>query len=140
MLTTAFYLTADWKSGALRYANAGHPKPLLAKRSSSQVAPLVNACGKSQPALGLFEDAIYETSSAKLAPGDLVILFTDGLYEVHNPANEIYTPALLAEGVQKRAQLSAPRLFDGLLEEIRAFSGGTGFSDDVCLVGVELAG
>jgi phosphoserine phosphatase RsbU/P len=140
MLTTAFYLTADWKSGVLRYANAGHPKPLHAKRRSSQVVPLVNACGKSQPALGLFEDAIYETSSAKLAPGDLVILFTDGLYEVHNPANEIYTPALLQEGVQKRAQREAGKLFDELLEEIRAFSGGTGFSDDVCLVGVELAG
>jgi phosphoserine phosphatase RsbU/P len=140
MLTTGFYLTADWNSGVLRYANAGHPKPLHAKRSSSQVVPLVNACGKGQPALGLFEDAIYETSSAKLTPGDLVILFTDGLYEVHNPANELYTPALLLEGVQKRAQLEAGKLFDELLEEIRAFSGGTGFSDDVCLVGVQLSG
>jgi sigma-B regulation protein RsbU (phosphoserine phosphatase) len=88
----------------------------------------------------LFEDAIYETSQAKLAPGDLVLLFTDGLYEVHNAANELYTQALLIEGVQRRAQLGAAKLFDGLLEEIRAFSGGTGFSDDVCLVGVELAG
>jgi sigma-B regulation protein RsbU (phosphoserine phosphatase) len=139
MLTTAFYLTADWKSGVLRYANAGHPKPLHVKRSSSQVLPLVNACGKSQPALGLFEDAIYETSTAKLWQRDLVILFTDGLYEVHNPANEIYTPALLMEGVQKRTQLAAGKLFDELLEEIRAFSGGTGFSDDVCLVGAELS-
>jgi len=79
-------------------------------------------------------------SSAKLAPSDLIILFTDGLYEVHNPANELYTPSLLLEGVQKRAQLGAGKLFDELLEEIRAFSGETGFSDDVCLVGVELAG
>jgi hypothetical protein len=44
------------------------------------------------------------------------------------------------EGVQKRARLGAGTLFDELLEEIRAFSAGTGFSDDVCLVGVELAG
>jgi sigma-B regulation protein RsbU (phosphoserine phosphatase) len=140
MLTTAFYLVADWNSGVLRYANAGHPKPLHVKRGSSQVAPLVNACGKGQPALGLFEDALYETSTAKLAPGDLVLLFTDGLYEVHNAANELYTQALLIEGVQRRAQLGAGKLFDDLLEEIRAFSGETGFSDDVCLVGVELAG
>jgi sigma-B regulation protein RsbU (phosphoserine phosphatase) len=140
MLTTGFYLAADWKSGVMRYANAGHPKPLHAKRSSSQVVPLVNACGKGQPALGLFEDAIYETSQAKLLPGDLVLLFTDGLYEVHNAANELYTPALLLEGVQRRAQLTAASLFDELLDEIRAFSGGTGFSDDVCLVGLELTG
>jgi Serine phosphatase RsbU, regulator of sigma subunit len=140
MLTTAFYLAADWKSGVLRYANAGHPKPLHVERSSSQVAPLVNACRKGQPALGLFEDALYETSTAKLAPGDLVLLFTDGLYEVHNAANELYTQALLIEGVQRRAKLGAGKLFDDLLQEIRAFSGETGFSDDVCLVGVELAG
>jgi sigma-B regulation protein RsbU (phosphoserine phosphatase) len=139
MLTTAFYLVADWKSGLLRYANAGHPKPLHARRSNSQVLPLSNACGKGQPALGLFEDAIYETSQSKLAAGDLVVLFTDGLYEVHNAANELYTQALLIEGVQRRANLAAPRLFDELLEEIGAFSGSRTFSDDVCLVGVELA-
>lgn len=140
MLTTAFYLAADWKSGVMRYANAGHPKPLHAQRSTSRVVPLVNACGKGQPALGLFEDAIYETTQGTLVPGDLVVLFTDGLLEVHNPANELYTQALLIEGVQRRAQFSAARLFDELLAEIRAFSGGTGFSDDVCLVGVELTG
>lgn len=138
MLTTAFYLVADWKSGALRYANAGHPKPLHVQRADTRVLPLGNACGKGQPALGLFEDAIYETSQSKLAPGDLVVLFTDGLYEVHNAANELYTQALLIEGVQRRARLSAPRLFDELLQEIQAFSGSSTFSDDVCLVGVEL--
>jgi serine phosphatase RsbU (regulator of sigma subunit) len=138
MLTTAFYLVADWKSGLLRYANAGHPKPLHARRSNSQVLPLSNACGKGQPALGLFEDAVYETSHSKLAAGDLVVLFTDGLYEVHNAANELYTQALLIEGVQRRAKLPAPGLFDELLEEIRTFSGSSTFSDDVCLVGVEL--
>jgi len=140
MLTTAFYLAADWKSGVMRYANAGHPKPLHLKRGNSQVAPLGNACGKGQPALGLFEDAIYETSRAKLTPDDLVLLFTDGLYEVHNAANELYTQAMLIEGVQRRANLQTPQLFDELLNEIRAFSGGAGFSDDVCLVGVELTG
>jgi len=140
MLTTGFYLAADWKSGVLRYANAGHPKPLLAKRSSSEVVPLGNACGKGQAALGLFEDALYETSQSKLVPGDLVMLFTDGLYEVHNAANEIYTQAMLIEGVRSRAQVGVARLFDELLEEIQAFSGGTGFSDDVCLVGMELTG
>lgn len=138
MLTTAFYLVADWKSGALRYANAGHPKPLHVQRADTRVLPLGNACGRGQPALGLFEDAIYETSQSKLAPRDLVVLFTDGLYEVHNAANELYTQALLIEGVQRRAKLSAPRLFDELLEEIQAFSGSSTFSDDVCLVGVEL--
>src|SRR5947209_8647285 len=82
LLTTAFYLAADWKTGAMRYANAGHPKPLHIRRDAGQAVPLSNVTGKAQPALGLFENAVYQTSQALLSPRDLVMLFTDGLYEV----------------------------------------------------------
>jgi len=95
---------------------------------------------RGQPALGLFENAAYETSTAQLAPRDVVLLFTDGLYEVHTPANELYTHALLVEAVQKRTRLPVSQLFDDLLEEIKEFSQGTGFTDDVCLVALEVAG
>jgi sigma-B regulation protein RsbU (phosphoserine phosphatase) len=137
MLTTAFYLVADARSGTMRYANAGHPKPLLIRRSASRVEPLANAAGKSQPVLGLFEDASYQTSEVKLAPKDLVMLFTDGLYEVEDRNNELYSQEMLVAGVQRRAQLAAPRLFDELLAEIRSFAADSAFADDVCLVAME---
>jgi sigma-B regulation protein RsbU (phosphoserine phosphatase) len=140
MLTTAFYLVADWRTGTMRYANAGHPKPLLIRRNAQQVEPLANAAGKSEPVLGLFEDAAYRTSEVKLSPKDLVMLFTDGLYEVQGRNDELYSQAMLIIGVQRRAQLPAPQLFDGLLAEIRRFSGDSGFADDVCLVGIECVG
>ena len=140
LLTTAFYLVADWKAGVMRYANAGHPKPLHLRRAQGRVEPLRNASGKSQPALGLFEDATYQSSDLKLAPQDLIMLFTDGLYEVQDANNELYTQDLLIGAVQRRAQVPAPRMFDELLEEIQSFSGGSGFSDDVCLVGMEFNG
>jgi sigma-B regulation protein RsbU (phosphoserine phosphatase) len=139
MLTTAFYLMVDSKSGIMRYANAGHPKPLLIRRSASRVEPLANAAGKSQPVLGLFEDATYETSEVKLDPKDLVMLFTDGLYEVQDHNSELYSQELLVAGVQRRTQLSAPQLFDELLAEIRHFAADSAFDDDVCLVAVEYA-
>ena len=47
---------------------------------------------------------------------------------------------MLIIGVQRRAQLPAPQLFDELLTEIRRFSGDNGFADDVCLVGIEYVG
>jgi sigma-B regulation protein RsbU (phosphoserine phosphatase) len=140
MLTTAFYLVADWRTGTMRYANAGHPKPLLIRRSARQVEPLANAAGKSEPVLGLFEDAAYRTSEVKLSPKDLVMLFTDGLYEVQDRNDELYSQAMLIIGVQRRAQRPAPQLFDELLAEIRRFSGDNGFADDVCLVGIEYMG
>jgi sigma-B regulation protein RsbU (phosphoserine phosphatase) len=140
MLTTAFYLVADWRTGTMRYANAGHPKPLLIRRNARQVEPLANAAGKSEPVLGLFEDAAYRTSEVKLSPEDIVMLFTDGLYEVQDRDDELYSQAMLVAGVQRRAQLPAPQLFDELLAEIRRFSGDIGFADDVCLVGIEYVG
>ena len=95
MLTTAFYLVADWRTGKVRYANAGHPKPLHIRRGASQVMPLANATGKSQPVLGLFEQSAYQTSEVTLAPRDMVMLFTDGLYEVQDRNEALYSQAML---------------------------------------------
>ena len=139
LLTTAFYLVADCQTGTMRYTNAGHPKPLHIRRTANVAVPLVNASGKSQPALGLFEQAVYETSQVTLAPKDLVMLFTDGLYEVQDAQQQLYSQDLLVTDVQRRAQLSASQLFDELLEQIRRFSAENSFADDVCLVGIEYA-
>jgi len=49
MLTTGFYAVADCRTGLLRFANAGHPKPLIVRRSIGHVEPLVNATGRSSP-------------------------------------------------------------------------------------------
>ena len=138
MLTTAFYLVANWKEGTMRYANAGHPKPLHVRRATNQVASLGNACGKGQPALGLIEDAVYQTSSTVLSPKDLVMLFTDGLYEVQGANSEFYTQALLTQAVQQHAQETASEIFDQLMHDIRGFSHDHEFTDDVCLVGMEV--
>jgi sigma-B regulation protein RsbU (phosphoserine phosphatase) len=140
MLTTAFYLVANCQTGAMRFANAGHPKPLILRRATMQVEILANACGRGQPALGLFEEPPYETSEAQLAPGDFVMLFTDGLYEVQGANEELYTQQRLLLDVQNLIAKPAAQLFDELLETIRAFATDHEFEDDVCLVGMEYTG
>jgi sigma-B regulation protein RsbU (phosphoserine phosphatase) len=140
LLTTAFYLVADWRTGVMRYANAGHPKPLHVRRSENRVEALANASRKGQPALGLFPEAFYQSSEMRLEPKDMLMLFTDGLYEVQRPDGELYSQTQLIAGVEKRINLPAAMLFDELLEEIRGFAAGNGFTDDVCLVGMETVG
>ena len=139
LLTTGFYLTADWKTGVMLYANAGHPKPLHIRRSAGQVVPVLNASGKSQPALGLMEDARYQSSELLLSPNDMILLYTDGLIEVQNQKSDLYTQQLLLSAVDRLKEHPAPKLFDELLKEVGNFSEGSGFTDDVCLVGLELA-
>ncbi|HUA69308.1 MAG TPA: SpoIIE family protein phosphatase [Candidatus Saccharimonadales bacterium] len=139
-LTTAFYLVANWRTGVMCFANAGHPKPLLMRRSTASVEPLANASGKSQPALGLFEDPPYQTSEITIAPGDFVMLFTDGLYEVQGPNEELYSPERLIMDVKDRLPMPASQLFDELLGAISLFSVDHEFADDVCMVGIEFKG
>ncbi len=139
MLTTAFYLVADWTTGVMRFANAGHPKPLFIRRSAGRVEPLVNVTGQSQPALGLFDDPPYQTTEVTLTPGDFVMLFTDGLYEVQGLNEELYSQERMMMDVQRLLSKTNKELFDELLEAIRVFSVSHEFDDDVCIVGMEFA-
>jgi sigma-B regulation protein RsbU (phosphoserine phosphatase) len=140
MLTTAFYAVADSQTGRLRFANAGHPKPLLLRRSLGQVEPLANASGRGQPALGLFEDPPYQTTEITLTPGDFLMLFTDGLYEVQGQNEELYSQERLTLDVKNLLTHPPGILFDELLEVIRAFAVNGEFDDDVCLVGMDYIG
>jgi sigma-B regulation protein RsbU (phosphoserine phosphatase) len=140
MLTTAFYGVADYQTGKLRFANAGHPKPLLVRRSLGQVEPLANTSGRSQPALGLFDDPPYQSSEITLAPGDFLMLFTDGLYEVQGQNEELYSQERLMLDVKSFLAHPPAVLFDELLSVIRNFAVNGQFDDDVCLVGMDYLG
>jgi sigma-B regulation protein RsbU (phosphoserine phosphatase) len=140
MLTTAFYLVADCRTGAVRFANAGHPKPLIIRRLQDQVEPLSNECGRGQPALGLFEQPPYETSSALLTPGDFIMFFTDGLYEVQGQNEELYSQQRLVMDMKNLLQKPPGTLFDELIQSVRTFAVNGQFDDDVCLVGMDYVG
>jgi sigma-B regulation protein RsbU (phosphoserine phosphatase) len=139
LFTTAFYLVADLANRTYSFANAGHPKPILIRRNSHSVELLKNADGKSRPALGLFLESIYPTSQIPMLPNDLVMLYTDGLYEIEGKSGEQFSPEQLFATVEKNAQKSCAELFDTLLSEIQDFSATHEFADDVCIVALETA-
>jgi serine phosphatase RsbU (regulator of sigma subunit) len=139
LFTTAFYMVADLARRQIFFANAGHPKPFLIHRLSGTVEVLKYPDGKAKPALGLFAGSTYPTESCSLAAGDLVMLFTDGLYEVEGAGHEQFSQDLLLQAVRKHAHLHCSELFTAMLNEIRQFSVNHQFSDDVCLVGMEVS-
>ena len=139
LFATAFYLVADVAEGRARYAKAGHPPPLHVQRAAGKVAPLQlpHAAGA---ALGLFEKNEYVTGECSLAAGDLILLFTDGLFEIANADDEDYGQARLRAAVRGRMRQPLPELLDGVIADVREFSAGAEFDDDVCLLGMEVAG
>jgi phosphoserine phosphatase RsbU/P len=86
------------------------------------------------------EDAIYQTSEIILEPRDLVLLYTDGLVEIENAQQDLYSTQLLVEAVRRRLDQPSGQLFNELLEEARRFAAHGAFTDDVCLVGMDYLG
>jgi sigma-B regulation protein RsbU (phosphoserine phosphatase) len=139
MFATAFYLVVDTAEGTLRYANAGHPRPLHLRRTRNRVEMLTGSTARPGPALGVFDHSEYHTQQTGLEAHDLVFLFTDGLYEVESDAGAFYDQALLLGAVERRLQLPTEQVIEGTLDEVRQFAAQGTFVDDVCLVGIEIA-
>ncbi len=138
LFATACYVIADVGDGRLRYARAGHPPPLHLRRRAGVAEPL--AFPKSAgPALGLFGDATYLACECELAENDLLLLYTDGLFEVTGPDGDEFGAARLLQAARERMHLPYREVVDGLLEDVRQFCRGDEFEDDVCLLGVEAA-
>ncbi len=137
MFVSAFYMVVDVAGCELRYAGAGHPSPLHLRCDAGVVEPLPFDGGKPGPALGVFEDSAYVTARRLLAAHDVVILFTDGLFEVDSGGEEQYGQERLLAAVRERVRQPLATLFDELLADIQRFAGHAEFVDDVCLVGME---
>ena len=137
IFASACYTVVDLEKKELRYANAGHPHPLLVRPAEKSGPACLNG-HKPGSALGLFDHADYPSCSQSLQVHDIVLLFTDGLFEVENSHGELYDYDRLLSAVASRAQLPSSELCDSLVHEIRQFSGSKEFSDDVCLVAVQV--
>jgi len=131
--TTAFLAELDLDTRALTYVSAGHNPPIL-RRASGQVERL-EAGGLP---LGIRAAASYESGGSMLAPGDLLAIFTDGVVEAENAADDEYGEArllaLLGSPDSVPAESAAATL-TRLMASVDAFVGATRQHDDItCLV------
>jgi len=138
-LATAFYLVADVSSGEARFSSAGHPSPFRVRRNAGTLELLKSIDPRHGPALGLFERPTYPTCRSPLRQNDLLLLFTDGLYEVDNPRQEEYGQGRLITSVQKHLKHPTERLLDLVLDDVQNFAKAHEFEDDVCVVAMDVS-
>lgn len=139
MFATAVYMVVDVATGQLSYANAAHPNPLRLKRPAGAVEVLEHDTGeKKSAALGLFMDSTYPTFHRPISEEDLLIFYTDGVIEEEAKNDEIFGQERLVKTISNSSALPPKEMLAKVLNEVRQFSGNQEFSDDICMLGVEV--
>lgn len=110
--------------------NAGHMAPLLQRATTGEVTEL--AVNVSGPPLGITEELPIGQETYELAPGDAILLYTDGVNEAMNANREMYGEERIAE-VMSRCR-GARCIVELLADDVQAFSAGVPQSDDLCIV------
>jgi sigma-B regulation protein RsbU (phosphoserine phosphatase) len=117
-------------SGEIEICNAGHPPPLLIREGE-----IVRLDATGLP-IGMFGTERFASCSVQLAPGEMLLLYTDGLLEAQNAAGGEY-------GIERLSRLAAasksrqPKaIVDACLRDLTAFRGGPGLTDDLTILAV----
>jgi len=124
--TTAFLAEYDPVYRTLNYINAGHNNPIL-RRASGQIERL-NVGGLP---FGIQPEVKYQSATVTLAPGDWLIIFTDGLVEAENARQEEYGEPLLLTAIEAGKTLEPAEMLKRLMAELDLFVGNTPQHDDV---------
>jgi sigma-B regulation protein RsbU (phosphoserine phosphatase) len=129
---TAFYGALDSTNRTLAYANAGHNPPLIMDAGGN--ARFIERGGIP---LGMFRDTRYYEYYLPIQPGQLILLYTDGITEATDESGAEYGRERLELKVREGRELSARKLIDFLYADVLAWTGGRGASDDVTFVVVK---
>jgi serine phosphatase RsbU (regulator of sigma subunit) len=130
MFVTLFYAVLDAKTKELNYANAGHNPPMHISGHTSSVV-LLKAQGVP---LGIVSDISIANESVFLRPGDIVVLYTDGVTEANNINREQFEMERLARVVMENKDLTAEGIVSRVKEELEEFVGSHPQFDDITLM------
>jgi predicted permease len=129
---TFFYAQLDCQRGRLRYVNAGHNPPYRVRRVDSGVE--VSELSIGGTVIGLFPDVDYEDGEVELRPGDLLVVFTDGVPEARNAAGDEYGEERLTAFLRDALGQSPAAIAATLSARLRAWMAGAEQHDDVTFV------
>jgi len=128
--TTAFLAEYDADRRIFTYINAGHNSPIL-RRSNG----LIERLDVGGLPVGILAEAKYESASVALAPGDWLIIFTDGLVEAVNAHDEEFDEPRLLSVLEANVSSTPQELLERLMASLDLFVGATPQHDDVtCLL------
>jgi serine phosphatase RsbU (regulator of sigma subunit) len=126
---TCFFGEVDRRTSELRYVNAGHNPPFILGRDGTR-----RDLESSGFPLGMFAGSTYRTGTVSLEPGELAVLYTDGISEGRNAQGEDYSDVRLAALVRESRRLGAAEICFKVLADVQDYACGTQPCDDITLV------
>ncbi len=126
---TFFFCELNMKSGKLKFINAGHNPPIVLDKKGN--INRLESCGLC---LGMFRDVEYKAQTVVLHPGDITLLFTDGITESRNKENKEFEEEKLVKFLKKKSKLPAPELIKEIQKEVETFTADTDQMDDQTVV------
>jgi serine phosphatase RsbU (regulator of sigma subunit) len=137
MFVALLYAVIDARDQILSLSSAGQTQPVHVSAKTGE-ARLVETVGDTFP-LGILEDADYQETRLKLASGDKVVFYTDGIVEAMNEQEELFGFDRLLETVQMARSMSADSLLKEVLDKVNEFAGGAAQHDDLTVIVVSVA-
>jgi sigma-B regulation protein RsbU (phosphoserine phosphatase) len=131
---TFFYGRYDSATRELRYVNAGHNPPLLLRPDPDRRQQRVDRLEASGTVIGMLPEASYDETTKQLAPGDILLIYTDGLTEASNRQEQEFGEQQLEAVVREHAARPAAEIRDAVLREVDRFVGDAPPLDDMTLV------
>jgi len=126
---TLFYAELDPKKGSLEFLNAGHNPPLIVHAGGT-----MEQLASGGLPLGIMADAEFREGRTDLRPGDVLVIYSDGVSEAVNPSGEEFGPTRLYEVVSRNLDASAGGIRDRIESALTKFCQGTPAADDITLV------
>jgi sigma-B regulation protein RsbU (phosphoserine phosphatase) len=127
MFVTAFYASIDPENGIMRYARAGHDVPLHYRQKQVR---MLSSEGRF---LGFFDGFFVDEQELQLLPGDLLVLFSDGVTDAVNAAGEQFGVERVSHLVQKYAGSGAQAVCDAVFDDVANFQGTAAQFDDITI-------
>jgi len=134
VFATAAYGVVDTARRTMCFASAGHPLPLLS-RSGEETAAL--ACEGALPLL-FADPAPIPIAEHRLAAGDRILFYTDGITDRQSPSGEMYDPDRLAAALTRSARRDARTVIEQVVAEIEGFARGAEPADDQTLLAIAI--
>ena len=138
MFVTLFLAKLDLNSLTMSYCNAGHNPPMIL-RAPLNGADSTTWLRPTGPAIGIVDDFQITERSTTLKPGDLMLLYTDGVTEATNPKLEEFGEHRLGKLAQQRVHLAAMEVVEALRHELKHFVAGQELEDDATIVACKIA-